>query len=188
MFTCETCGKTIENKSNFNKHLRIHTDQGQVHECPTCKNKFANRRMLLNHQKTVHSDPDDDFECPTCQKIFKQRENLRRHTKVHMTDKVLHCEYCNQNFTRTDQFRLHQKKCMIPNRKESFICSVSHKNFNSEKILSVHSKLHDDKFFNCHICYKIFKIKGKLNAHLKTHLVKKFKSNDNLLKHQRKHH
>ena len=84
---------------------------------------------------------------------------------------------------------------MIPNRKENFICSVCHKSFNSEKILSVHSKLHADKFFNCHICYKIFKIKGKLNAHVKTHseenvcgvCSKKFKSNDTLLKHQRKY-
>ena len=103
----------------------------------TCTNKYTYRRQLSNHQKTVHSDPDVIFECPTCQKIFKQRENLRRHTKVHMTDKVLHCEYCNQNFTRTDQLRIHQKKCMIPNRKENFICSVCHKNFNSEKIFKL---------------------------------------------------
>ena len=83
MFTCETCGKTASNKSNFNKHLRIHTDKGQ--ECPTCQNKFANVRGLTNHQKTVHSDPDTIFECQTCKETFKSKENFM-------------CSVCNKNF------------------------------------------------------------------------------------------
>ena len=122
MFTCENCGKTVSNKPNFNKHLQIHTDKGQ--ECPTCHNKFATVRGLTDHQKTVHSDPDTVFECQKCKKTFKSSQNLSRHSKVHRTDIVLPCDYCNLNFTRTDQLRIHQEKCMIPKSKENFICTV----------------------------------------------------------------
>ena len=66
--------------------------------------------------------------------------------------------------------------------------------FKSVNILHVHQKTHGDKIYNCYICYKIYKNKAKLNEHLKTHVSdntcivcsKKFSSNDNLLKHQRK--
>ena len=119
---------------------------------------------------------------------------MRRHLKLHQTENLLSCEYCEKKFTRNDALKQHRTKCMLVTKKnENFSCQVCNKNFKSVNILHVHQKTHGDKIYNCYICYKIYKNKAKLNEHLKTHMSenicivcsKKFSSNDNLLKHQR---
>ena len=44
------------------------------------------RRLCISIQMTF-------FNVQHAKKTFKQKENMRRHTKVHMTYKVLPCEY-----------------------------------------------------------------------------------------------
>jgi hypothetical protein len=85
-FSCGKCNKRFSNRRNTvpGRHHCIGSKSESVnvmHRCSVCDEKFASRRLLLNH-RNVHTGETEEvlrFECKECRKGFVFRSHLLRH-------------------------------------------------------------------------------------------------------------
>ena len=71
---CPSCGKIINRKDNFDRHLR--TCQNFT-KCPYCEDHFQQSNQRRLHIQTKHRD--HLFKCENCQTTFLTLRNFDRH-------------------------------------------------------------------------------------------------------------
>ena len=93
--------KVYHNKSNLNRHSRVHT--GEKHfACQVCDRKFAQKINLVRHQST-HSDVRS-FQCLTCpdSRFVKTKNQLGKHMVYHYEPKYSCSYFDHKSFTSGD--------------------------------------------------------------------------------------
>ncbi|KAH7407650.1 hypothetical protein BKA64DRAFT_426768 [Cadophora sp. MPI-SDFR-AT-0126] len=85
IFRCNECLKEFLQRSQLNKHLRIHTRPLQCELCPQDIIRFAERKDLDRHYWSTHRTyaqdnniPRDSKACPDCDYVGRS-DNVRRH-------------------------------------------------------------------------------------------------------------
>lgn len=71
MFTCERCGKKIQRKNNFIRHLQ------RKYTCKPILSEITTQELLLKYTKKIIKK----FECEFCHKKFTRKNNLKYHQK-----------------------------------------------------------------------------------------------------------
>lgn len=77
--TCTFCGKIFVNRSELDKHLKIHAGKKKPYKCVVCKSAFQNRGNLQRHF-LIHTG-EKSFECPVCYKAFARKDHAISHMK-----------------------------------------------------------------------------------------------------------
>ena len=65
---------------------------------------FSQRSFGLNEEVE-----GENLNCQQCQKSFAGVWQLKRHMNTHTNEKKFRCEYCEKNFNRNDNLRVHKK-------------------------------------------------------------------------------
>jgi len=161
---CPQCGKTLSNRSNLTRHMKIHLGvKNQV--CDICKKAFLSKDHLYQHQK-VHS-AIKEYVCHTCGDDFHQHSNLIHHMRIHSSVKEYTCNMCGKAFSQQRGLAQHLKT--HSNVKEH-VCHVCHSRFSHQQGLARHLKVHSNvKEFSCEICGKEFNRRCNLMRHKKLH-------------------
>ncbi|XP_076438848.1 uncharacterized protein LOC143277824 [Babylonia areolata] len=84
-FVCDVCGEARFDKTQFDKHMMIHTGE-KPHVCDVCGAAFIQANALLGHRK-IHTDREGKSHlCSLCGAAFKVLSSVKKHmNKVHNT-------------------------------------------------------------------------------------------------------
>jgi len=188
-FLCPKCGCYLHSNEDLSSHLIAHEESealksSNYHVCSKCTYPARSPEELETHKKRRHNRARY-FTCPRIICGFKAPSfiKLQQHMKqVHSSDVKqeeinLQCEACPRNFSRLEQFVLHQKK-MHPElfgmaSKEPLECTQCEQKFPSKIRLEYHIiNEHTEKpaaKYQCDLCGKGFAWKSRLESHKISH-------------------
>lgn len=136
-YKCSQCSMTFARADYLKNHMRRHSEN-IIYSCKICKLSFDNNAECVNHVEThnqqTYEPPVETnasksllrpksrpFECDRCEKSYTKKSHLNRHYLSHMgpveTVNVLpKCQYCNREFSRTDNKNAHERNnCALRN-------------------------------------------------------------------------
>lgn len=143
-FHCTICDKRFPLKSNFDYHMRRHTNDRRF-TCHMCDKAFITRDGVTRHLLT-HTNVKE-FKCEHCSNEYKTKKTLDRHLKK---------AHDIGNVKLTVRVRKH-------------LCSVCPKRFYDATKLKRHIRTHTgQRPFACSMCDKRFIDKSYVKQHLKS--------------------
>ncbi|XP_072319694.1 uncharacterized protein [Eucyclogobius newberryi] len=132
-FTCETCNKDYTDRSNYKKHLRIHSDQ-KPFRCSVCERGFTQKRHMNEHMR-IHTG-EKPLSCSECGMTFRQKNSLMRHVlSKHSADKPYSCPICLKGFVQKWHLVVHMRG---HTGERPFSCSICGKGYESKCYLKKH--------------------------------------------------
>lgn len=96
-FACSTCNYSTNDKSNFNKHLRV----------------SHNTVIPNNHKTNILNKQENSFQCEKCQQIFTNRHNLSRH-RLHR------CNITHENTATENINKLTERVTNLENERDMY--------------------------------------------------------------------
>jgi KRAB domain-containing zinc finger protein len=161
--------------------------------CSLCGKTFKTKFDLKSHNYHVHSNLKKfeckickrkfkskwylnehelahtvEFECGECLKIFKTSRHFKRHMERNKGSKIIQCPRCDRNFHRQGDLNSHLKQ--VHKSERNFECEICKKAFKSKGKVKEHQIMHSDvKSFKCGNCGIAFKRKFQLNKHSLIH-------------------
>ena len=169
-FKCDTCGRGFADKSNFQRHVRIHEgDISKKHTCETCNKSFRSPSELKTHEM-VHTGIKP-FSCDLCDASFTVRSGLRYHQKLHDENgvKTYSCDKCDGTFTTKSSLNCHKEIHLRDPNDKYIYCDVCKMKGFSPVWLRRHKKKCTGQKPTCEICGKQFERGNALAVHLRKH-------------------
>ena len=165
---CETCGKTFNQRSKYNEHIKRHVQNGEEWNkslffyCDKCGKKFNTARELRLHHERLHEG--GNYACPSCQMIFSTAAKRKEHQNLeHSTDEKFQCGVCGKRFGIISSLRSHERVHEEP----KFECHHCKKKLKSRSALTAHERYHTgEKPFECSMCENVFVSNSRLQQHL----------------------
>jgi len=156
-FICQKCSKDFFSSSALKIHLRKHATD-RPFNCEICQSAFKTTGTLNCHRRLVHDGKRRQrivrsHQCKQCPKAFYRNAELVRHMISHIPEKKIMCEVCAKMFKDNDACLRHMRV--------------------------VHIKEEDEISYQCHECYRVFKILPNLRMHLRHHFGKNYSKPEN---------
>ncbi|XP_037090301.1 LOW QUALITY PROTEIN: protein suppressor of hairy wing-like [Pollicipes pollicipes] len=178
-FPCDVadCLKTFRLKSSVDRHKRVIHHQGDVHQCPQCGARCADKGTLARHMYT-HTGLKP-YTCEMCNKHFSRKYHLDRHVMQTGCDgkpkAAYPCQVCGKMFTRKDNLREHLRAhAGQVRRKKCYTCHYCEKQFFGSTLLQVHLRTHTgERPYQCDFCEKNFPSIGAYKKHRRIHTGEK---------------
>ena len=177
-FICQKCGKKINRKDNFTRHLTTccgNQDNVELHKCDECDQNFTRVDNLKQHKKRRHNIS----RCVICNKSFHDSRIYKSHLKkceeklreINKQKGFKQCSTCDISIAK-HMLNLHEPICTGRQEKNySIQCEKC------SKILKVKSlKNHKEicsQIYKCSKCNDVFNTIHCLENHEKTHKTPK---------------
>jgi len=105
---CRHCDKRFLNNSALACHLKVHSEENSLYDCPICSVTFEQINLLKDH---VHTHKKDNtYTCPHCMKAFSSYPQIRKHIRAFHSEKKFQCSQCEKSFTGSDKLKAHMIK------------------------------------------------------------------------------
>ena len=178
MKTCQTCLFQARNNSEYEDHVKSHTNavQHPKLKCNVCNFQANNVTGLNNHiQETHGACSKQKFECDECIFTDYSEENVLNH-KIEKHAIVI-CELCD--FETTSEQSLNEHTQVI-HKQTKFPCNVCAKSFKTNNMLKEHIfSNHTTQFFPCDYCGQKANSLRSLDEHITTfHKISKHNSSN----------
>uniref|UniRef100_B3P4I3 GG17209 n=2 Tax=Drosophila erecta TaxID=7220 RepID=B3P4I3_DROER len=106
-YECQDCGKTINNKANFQEHILRHTGIKNFYcDFWDCEKSFATRKELTSHMRT-HTG-EQPFVCVYCPRRFSSSSARQEHHRRHRNDRRYECDMCEKSFVSSGCLSKHK--------------------------------------------------------------------------------
>ncbi|XP_053116494.1 zinc finger protein 814-like [Hemicordylus capensis] len=118
--------------------------QGQVPQCPGCKNIFLEpQNWLPGNQEALALPVERPYSCSFCPKRFKRASDRRDHERVHTGERPYGCGVCGKRFTQSSVLSGHMR---IHTGERPFRCGVCFKSFNNGSNFRKHQRIHGQPY------------------------------------------
>lgn len=136
-YSCPECEEKFEKWTLLLKHK---TSAHQVQQiCAVCKKTFSHRHRLKVHMK-IHSEEREVFECPRegCVRYYSEKRNLDAHIRSYHDGRRFPCmhETCKQTFAFKHKMLEHLKSHSITGKFKKKFPKKSHRKKNVVSLLT----------------------------------------------------
>jgi len=161
-YCCTMCSKIFNDKSNLNKHIRLHLGK-KPKECEICFKQFSDTSNLTKHSR-IHTG-EKPYNCVMCRKCFLDNSNLKKHMKIHVNEKSYKCPNydCNKMFNDMSNAKKHTNICGTG---YLHVCECEQL-FKTLLALQKHREAHSS--WDCTKCDDTFISRNALVSHLVVH-------------------
>ncbi|CAG2065763.1 unnamed protein product, partial [Timema podura] len=175
-YLCEICGKVIQTRSGYSRHLLTHS-RDKTFACDWCDKSFIYKKSLDIH---MYSHPlRVDYSCFDCSLAFTDFSGLKSHMKAAHTDETrqLSCNTCGKSWD-VPAFLDHYKLCHLEfeskiadKRRKNVTCPKCSKVFSQPAAVRRHLKLHNagKKHHTCEVCGAVIVKRNEMIEHAKSH-------------------
>lgn len=94
-YSCEKCLLSFNNKTKYNKHIKIHDDAKQL-KCHHCPQVFLKQIHLNVHLRSHIKKEDRKYVCNNCGEHFLFEFLLKQHSFKHSVEKPFLCKKCGK--------------------------------------------------------------------------------------------
>ena len=108
-FTCEVCGKGLNNLWNYRGHINKHSEKIKE-KCDTCGKLFTYRTSLLTHKKRCGEPVVDVYICPACGVKFYNKRSFWDHQQGLHGNRNYQCHMCSKMFKWRSSLSYHMKR------------------------------------------------------------------------------
>lgn len=160
-------------------------DKHSEHQCTLCGVVLKSRKRFFEHKRRIHLK---EYQCLVCLKGFGYPTDLKRHKCLGPADQrgqqkhkqtlpkkkeivkkaieKVQCPECNFTTSSNAKLFVHKKRL----HSATFDCDICQKKLGFLKDLYHHMKTsHNEAYFVCEKCSKMYKSKARFDMHLKTH-------------------
>ena len=181
----------LKKKMLENHFMKNHLKMG--FHCYFCAFSTNSKGRILLHEKRKHGPKEmktflslnssENIECEICGKVLKHQASFREHNlRFHEKRFQFPCKECEMKFvTRAElrwaghEWKTFKKYSPFFNRSHEenrhleklLICETCGKNCGNFKALKLHQLTHLERKFSCFICEKKFKLKCRLECHIR---------------------
>ncbi|XP_033726157.1 putative zinc finger protein 66 [Pecten maximus] len=178
-FMCHLCGKSFKTNDTLKCHVKIHDREKHLNfKCKTCGKGFFRSRLLKEHE-TLHIPGATTCMCDICGKRFRLKPNLSKHmNSVHNLERNHACVTCGKTFKLKEQLKNHMRYHVIKEGKvgevgnmygKIYKCETCGKFCPSSYALKIHKTSHSsERPYTCELCGRSFKVKSKIQRHIRT--------------------
>ncbi|XP_045472703.1 zinc finger protein 20-like [Harmonia axyridis] len=106
-YECQLCPKKYKTKFHFHQHLRSHN--GTVHTCPDCSYTTRFLSDFNIHLRVHSNEHPFKCTFKDCGKTFGQNSSLKKHENDHFKIRKFSCELCSYKTSRFTDLSRHQK-------------------------------------------------------------------------------
>lgn len=157
--TCHLCGKHIQGRSKFYKHMRSHNQQDV--QCKVCNKVLKSKKYLSLHM--LRHSGTKSYSCEICAaSFFTYCEVYNHRKKVHMKSRNIKCDKCDYKMTTRTALKAHIAKHTGTN----VICLVCGQFSENAEKLAIHQKRHFERNVQCTQCEKMYHNKRSLSKHM----------------------
>nr|ACB47395.1 brother of regulator of imprinted sites [Notamacropus eugenii] len=176
-FHCEICIFTSSRISNFNRHMKTHSDE-KPHICHLCLKAFRTVSLLRNHVN-IHTGTRP-YKCSDCDMAFVTSGELVRHRRYkHTHEKPFKCSMCKYASVEASKLKRHMRSHTGERPFHCCLCSYASKDtYKLKRHMRTHS---GEKPYECYICHARFTQSGTMKMHILQ------KHSENVPKHQCPH-
>lgn len=169
-YECAVCGKMIAKQGMLTQHyVKFHglkLDTGSQHICWVCGKVYKSKQAVSYHMSTSHNKTK--LKCDICDKCFGHPKNLKAHRKRH-GDRDVACDKCPARFYTTSELGYHYNA--KHRNAQCWKCEQCGRKFSRSTSYINHVEKHRPKRFECTTCFKMFRRKAHIEAHMKQHTV-----------------
>jgi len=189
---CKYCSKIFRLNCLMLTHIKSVHEKATNFKCDVCKVGYCTKAYLTRHQRIHTKNRPKPFKCDKCDHATDDKSSLKKHLKSHeriiercdkcnkklfksrIHDCRLDCKFCGKKFSLTANVATHIKKHHAHETDKSFYeCDICGLKCYRKKMMMYHmeAKHIDEKvqIFTCDLDGKTFKLKAKLNHHMKHH-------------------
>ncbi|XP_046549372.1 LOW QUALITY PROTEIN: zinc finger protein 423-like [Haliotis rubra] len=180
MSSCIYCSQTFKNKSEYEKHMRIHLSSENL-KCNICDEVFPSGSILAEH-KLQHCKIQQGNSCVVCKISLKSEDQFYIHSQEHgYQGSLLQCIVCRQTLASLVELNMHGKH-HFQSKPSFYTCCVCLKSFDSKENLvsklntsgrthtmSVSHVIMERPEHTCEKCSQTFQTSAQLDAHKLTH-------------------
>lgn len=159
---CEFCGKNFHLRTNWKRHLLIHTNVRE-HVCEQCGKGYGRKDRLQTHM-LIHTG-ERPHKCRFCPSSFRLLKNVQTHERCHTGEKPYKCDHpsCGMAFARHESYSRHKR---MHAQIRPFPCPMCEKKFATKYHMQRHMTVHTgQKPYCCEMCGNRFTQLGSLSLH-----------------------
>lgn len=174
-FECSQCNKVLLSGRTLATHMLIHNGTKSF-ECIVCKQLFYTKERLKNHMDVVHWKPatKSKHECEFCGRMFASQYYLKEHSLTHASTGEMHeCAECKKVYASPVLLRNHMRHMHTHSDDLMVTCEICHKTMPARRYKPHKSYVHQDKWYKCELCERMFKTRDGLAKHAFKHTGKR---------------
>lgn len=175
LYRCSICKRVFPNRSNCNRHLKIHRRGNRRDGQVEVIRKYLGVKQIINAPKRI--------ECSICDRSFSDFSSMYRHrrgahqmvrqsisqdkTFTNLDGEKCRCNLCDKVY---DSLRAYQKHHSFVHAKRKFTCDHCKKGFPLMSLLRKHMEIHSAEMkYICEYCGMCFNSYNNLQGHRARH-------------------
>ncbi|KAM6298821.1 transcriptional repressor CTCFL [Aegotheles albertisi] len=162
---CHLCLKTFHTATHLYNHVNAHTGT-RPYKCSDCGMAFATSGELSRHRRYKHT-LEKPFKCSMCKYSCVEASKMKRHVRSHTGERPYTCDLCSYASKDTYKLKRHMRTHSGERPYECYVCQAKFTQSGSMKIHMLQKHGQNVPKYQCPHCSTFISRKSDLGVHLR---------------------